>query len=158
MFRKLIFLLITIFIFQPAHSQAPYPADSTLPLPEVEALVNPRVDVTEATRVAPLGNKEQEFAKFLDGKKDEMVALLKEIVEINSGSRNAAGIDAVGKILSERLIKLGFKEEFIPAKAGDGIGFADAGSEATGHFLKETISATVSHGVIDLFESIEIEK
>ncbi|HEU4436948.1 MAG TPA: hypothetical protein VFR89_05740, partial [candidate division Zixibacteria bacterium] len=117
MFRKLILLSITIFIFQPAHSQAPYPADSTLPLPEVEALVNPRVDVTEAIRVAPLGTKEQEFAKFLDGKKDEMVALLKEIVEINSGSRNAAGIDAVGKILSERLIKLGFKEEFIPAKA-----------------------------------------
>ncbi|HXF48988.1 MAG TPA: M20/M25/M40 family metallo-hydrolase [Verrucomicrobiae bacterium] len=105
------------FAFQPAFSQTPYPADSTLALPEVEALVNPRVDVAEATQVAPLETSEKEFVKFLDGKKDEMVALLKEIVEINSGSRNAAGIDAVGKILSERLIKLGFKEELIPAKA-----------------------------------------
>ncbi|MCI0596537.1 MAG: M20/M25/M40 family metallo-hydrolase, partial [candidate division Zixibacteria bacterium] len=109
--------MAAIFSFQPAFSQAPYPADSTLPLLEVEALVNPRVEVAEATKVAPLDNKEKKLAEFLDGKKDEMVALLKEIVEINSGSRNAAGIDTVGKILSARLIKLGFKEEFIPAKA-----------------------------------------
>ncbi len=86
-------------------------------LPEVEALVNPSVQVAEATKVAPFDDKEKELTKHVDGKKDEMTALLKEIVEINSGSRNAAGIDSVGRILSTRLIKLGFKEEFIPAKA-----------------------------------------
>ncbi len=109
--------MAVVFSFQPAFPQAPYPADSTLPLPEVEALVNPKVEVAEATKVAPLNNKEKALGKFLDGKKDEMAALLKEIVEINSGSRNGKGIDTVGKILSARLIKLGFVEVFIPAKA-----------------------------------------
>jgi len=108
---------MAVFPFLSVFSQPPYPADSTLPLPEVEALVNPSVEVAGATKVAPLDNKEKELAKLLDGKKGEMIAILKEIVEINSGSRNAAGIDSVGKILSARLIKLGFKEEFIPAKA-----------------------------------------
>jgi len=117
MIRRFIFLLAVIFSFQPALPQVPSPADSTLPLPEVEALVNPRVNVAEATKVVPLDNKEKKLAKLLSGKKEEMVALLKEIVEINSGSRNAAGIDRVGKILSARLIQLGFQEEFIPAKA-----------------------------------------
>jgi glutamate carboxypeptidase len=116
MFCRLALLLTAVFFFQPVFSQTPYPADSTLPLAEVEALVNPKVEAAEATKVAPLDNKEKELAKLLGGKTDEMVSLLKEIVEINSGSRNAAGIDAVGKILSDRLIKLGFKEEFIPAK------------------------------------------
>ncbi len=109
--------MAAVLLFRLAFPQAPYPADSTLPLPEVEALVNPRVVVAEAIKVAPLDEKEKELAKLLDGKKEEMIALLKEIVEINSGSRNARGIDSVGKILSSRLIKLGFKEEFIPAKA-----------------------------------------
>lgn len=109
--------MATSLLFEPAFSQAPYPADSALPLPEVEALVNPKVEVAEAAKVAPLDQKEQEVVGLLNGKRDEMVALLKEIVEINSGSRNAVGIDSVSKILSARLIKLGFKEEFIPVKA-----------------------------------------
>ncbi len=117
MFRLFAVLLIAVWPFRSVLSQAPYPADSTLPLPEVEVLVNPRAEVAEATRVAPLDKKEKELAQLLDSKKYEMSALLKEIVEINSGSRNAAGIDSVGKILSARLIKFGFKEEFIPAKA-----------------------------------------
>ncbi len=110
-------ILAAALSFQPVFSQALYPADSTLLLPEVEALVNPSVEVTEAAKVDPLDNKEKELTILLDEKKDEMITLLKEIVEINSGSRNAAGIDSVGQILSARLIKLGFKEEFIPAKA-----------------------------------------
>ncbi len=85
-------------------------------MPEVEALVNPKVDVFEPPAVKPLDKAEQEFVNILSGQKEEMIALLKEIVEINSGSRNAAGIDSVGKILSTRLIKMGFKEEFISAK------------------------------------------
>jgi len=103
--------------FQFAFSQPPYPADSTLFLPEVEALVNPKVEVVEGKPAKTLDKKEQELVKFLDGQKEEMVALLKNIVEINSGSRNAPGIDSVGGILSGRLTKLGFKEEFISAKA-----------------------------------------
>jgi len=117
MFRISVLLLTVVMSSQQAFAQAPYPADSTLPLPEIEALVNPRVEVAEATKVAPLEAKEKELVKFLDDKKDEMITLLKEIVEINSGSRNAAGIESVGKILSARLVKLGFKEEFILAKA-----------------------------------------
>ncbi|MGH8003572.1 MAG: hypothetical protein ACRECJ_02465, partial [Limisphaerales bacterium] len=117
MFRLFALLLIAALPLQSVFSQAPYPTDSTLPLPEVEALVNPRVEAAVATKVAPLDQKEREVVGLLKGKKSEMIALLKEIVEINSGSRNATGIDSVGKILSPRLIKLGFKEEFIPAKA-----------------------------------------
>jgi glutamate carboxypeptidase len=110
-------ILYPVFYFTSVLAQSPYPADSSLPLPEVEALVNPKVDVTEAPSIKPLDGKEQEMMSFLGGQKEEMVALLKEIVEINSGSRNAAGIDRVGKILSARLIRMGFREEFIPAKA-----------------------------------------
>jgi len=109
-------LLVAVLPFQSAFSQVSYPADSTLPLPEVETLVNPKVEVAEATKVAPLDQREQEVVGLLSNKKDEMVDLLQEIVEINSGSRNAPGIDNVGKILSARLTKLDFKEEFIPAK------------------------------------------
>ncbi len=117
MFRLTRPLVATILLFQPTFSQSPYPADSTLHLPKVEALVNPKVEISEATKVAPLDQKEQEVVGLLSSKKAEMVALLKEIVEINSGSRNSPGIDSVGKILSARLIKLGFKEEFIPVKS-----------------------------------------
>lgn len=109
--------LFLLFPLQGAFSQPPYPADSILSLPEVEALVNPKVEVVEGKPAKPLDKKEQELVKFLDGQKEEMVALLKEVVEINSGSRNAPGIDSVGRILSARLQKLGFKKEFVPAKA-----------------------------------------
>lgn len=110
-------ILYPVFFFFSVSAQTPYPADSTLSLPEVEALVNPSVDVSEASAVKPLGAKEQVIMASLSERKEEMIALLKEIVEINSGSRNAAGIDRVGKILSARLIRMGFREEFISAKA-----------------------------------------
>lgn len=110
-------LLLGLFAFKPAFSQSLYPADSTLSLSEIEALVNPKVEVAEAPKAKPLDKKEQKAVKVLSGQKEEMTALLKQIVEINSGSRNAKGIDSVGKILSARLTKLGFKEEFIEAKA-----------------------------------------
>jgi glutamate carboxypeptidase len=112
-----LFAGLVLFFSHSAFAQTPYPADSSLRLPEVEALVNPKIDVTEASSVKPLDLKEQAIIATLSERKGEMIALLKEVVEINSGSRNAAGIDSVGKILSVRLIKMGFKEEFIPAKA-----------------------------------------
>lgn len=46
--------------------------------------------------------------QFLNSRQDEMLGLLEQLVNIDSGSRNKAGIDKVGSILKEAYIKLGF--------------------------------------------------
>ncbi|KZE38570.1 carboxypeptidase [Bhargavaea cecembensis] len=46
--------------------------------------------------------------QFLNSRQDEMLGLLEQLVNIDSGSRNKAGIDKVGSILKEAYINLGF--------------------------------------------------
>ncbi|MFQ5808471.1 MAG: M20 family metallopeptidase [Armatimonadota bacterium] len=76
--------------------------------------VSPPVRAPRPARVAPLDEREREMLAFLTGKKEEMVALLQTIVEVNSGSHNAAGIQRCGKLLSDELERLGFATERVP--------------------------------------------
>nr|GFD20471.1 hypothetical protein [Tanacetum cinerariifolium] len=47
--------------------------------------------------------------------------------------------------------------EFITADARHGIGFAHALFQAMGHFLEQQIACSVTEGVVDLFEFVQIQ-
>lgn len=60
-----------------------------------------------------LSPEEQEVAAWIDGHTDEAVALLRRIVDINSGTMNHEGVREVGAVLRGELDALGFDTEWI---------------------------------------------
>ena len=63
---------------------------------------------------------ETEIATWLAGQQDAMVALLREMVDIDSGSYNKAGIDAVGAVIRRFLESHGLTVEALPqSRHGD---------------------------------------
>jgi glutamate carboxypeptidase len=50
---------------------------------------------------------------YIDDRADEMVSLLGRLVDIDSGTRDKAGVDRIGELLMERLQLLGFEVERI---------------------------------------------
>ena len=55
-----------------------------------------------------------EILSWLDGQREAMTDLLREIVNIDSGSYNKAGVDAVGAVLQRHLAEHGIASERIP--------------------------------------------
>jgi len=53
----------------------------------------------------------QKFRAYIDSHKDEILDFLKKLVEINSFTRNPAGVDRVGEIIADFLKGLGFGEQ-----------------------------------------------
>ena len=51
------------------------------------------------------------FRDYIDSHRDEMLGFLREIVEVNSFTRNPEGVDRVGRIMAGFLAELGFDEE-----------------------------------------------
>ncbi|MET3575067.1 M20 family metallopeptidase [Bhargavaea ullalensis] len=51
--------------------------------------------------------------EFLQAREEEMLGLLEQLVNIDSGSRNKQGIDQIGEILKEEYIALGFDVQTI---------------------------------------------
>src|SRR5512140_1552369 len=49
--------------------------------------------------------------EYIDGKEKEMLAFLEKAVNIDSGTYDKAGVDAVGDLFSDRLRQLGFEVE-----------------------------------------------
>lgn len=76
---------------------------------------------------------------WLDGQRDAMVALLRDIVNIDSGTYNKAGVDRVGAVLRAHLEAGGAACEVIPhERFGDGVRAAAGGDGARlgdGHVL-----------------------
>lgn len=69
---------------------------------------------------------------YLLDKEDEMLAMIEKLVNIDSGSHNKAGIDEVGRILSEEYKKLNFNVEVIEEeKNGDNLLIQHNNSEET---------------------------
>ncbi|HZS81603.1 MAG TPA: M20 family metallopeptidase [Stellaceae bacterium] len=77
-----------------------------------------------------------EIMQFLAGQKEAMVALLAELVNIDSGSYNKAGVDAVGARLRQHLESEGILCETIPNDTyGDCLRAAVPGGPGNGQIL-----------------------
>lgn len=59
-------------------------------------------------------NSREAILNWLDQQQDGMIDLLRRIVNIDSGSYNKAGVDAVGAVLREHLTRSGIACEIIP--------------------------------------------
>ncbi len=60
--------------------------------------------------------EEQEMVVWLDEREEEMLALLERITNMNSGSLNSAGLDAVAAVFDEELRGLGFSTSRLPGE------------------------------------------
>jgi len=56
----------------------------------------------------------KKLTEYIDGREAEMLAFLEKVVNIDSGTHDKAGVDAVGELLSGRLRQLGFQVERSP--------------------------------------------
>jgi len=75
-----------------------------------------------------LSADEKALVAFVDKHNDEALALLEQVVNINSGTQNHAGVREVGKVFRQELDALGFKTEWV-----DGAPFKRAGHLVAGH-------------------------
>ena len=71
---------------------------------------------------AQLSEKESEIVSLVDAGNPDALALLQQVVEINSGTMNFEGVAKVGSVFSARLDALGFETRWI-----DGASFERAG-------------------------------
>jgi len=70
-----------------------------------------------AAAVEPaLNSDEQALVQWLDAEEANMLDLLEQLTNINSGTLNKAGVDEIGRILTEELIKLGFMTQRLPGE------------------------------------------
>ncbi len=60
--------------------------------------------------------EEQEMVSWLDEREEEMLGLLERIINMNSGSLNSDGVDAVTAIFDEELRGLGFSTSRLPGE------------------------------------------
>jgi glutamate carboxypeptidase len=73
--------------------------------------------VTSLTFGQTLSKKEAQILKLVDKNINESVQLLEQVVNINSGTNNIAGVQAVGKIFQEQYSKIGFDTRWIDMPA-----------------------------------------
>ena len=64
-----------------------------------------------------LSAEEKKVMDYIDANMPRAIALLKESVDINSGSLNIAGVKKVGEIFAREFEKAGFKTEWVPMPA-----------------------------------------
>jgi glutamate carboxypeptidase len=77
---------------------------------------------------------ETEISAWLAGPQDAMVAMLREMVDIDSGSYNKAGIDAVGSVIRRFLESHGLAVEALPqSRHGDCLRATIRGQAASGN-------------------------
>jgi len=69
---------------------------------------------TTQAQTANLSPAEQKMVQVIDADKQPSIDLLRQLVEINSGTRNLEGVRAVGKVLMPRFEALGFKVRWVP--------------------------------------------
>ena len=63
-----------------------------------------------------LDSRERQLVDWLTSREDEMVALLEELTNINSGSLNKPGVDATAAIFRRELRALGFNTSTLPGE------------------------------------------
>ncbi|MDB5112572.1 MAG: peptidase, partial [Mucilaginibacter sp.] len=62
---------------------------------------------------AQLNQSEKQVTSYIDAHMNDAISLLKESVDINSGTLNTAGVKKVGEVYARELKKLGFTIEFV---------------------------------------------
>src|SRR5580698_3793307 len=67
-----------------------------------------------------LDPQERRIVQFVDAHVSEDQALLQRIVDINSGTMNFAGVEAVKDIVLPRIAALGFKARWVPMQSVTG--------------------------------------
>jgi glutamate carboxypeptidase len=65
-------------------------------------------------QIANLTPTEQKMVQIIDEDKQQSMDLLRQLVEINSGTKNLEGLREVGKVLMPRFEALGFKVRWVP--------------------------------------------
>jgi len=70
--------------------------------------------VTSSLHAKQLSQPEQAMVSYIQATEQASNDLLKQLVEINSGTRNLEGVRAVGKIITAQLDELGFQTKWIP--------------------------------------------
>jgi len=61
-----------------------------------------------------LSADELELTAWLDAQEDEMLELLEQLTNINSGSLNKDGVDTIARLFSRELRELGFSTQSLP--------------------------------------------
>jgi glutamate carboxypeptidase len=69
-----------------------------------------------------LDTREQQIASWIDSRREEAIDLLRRQVDVNSGTLNPEGVQAVGGILADELRALGFRTWWVPATPGSARG------------------------------------
>jgi glutamate carboxypeptidase len=69
------------------------------------------------TQAASLSAVEKQISNYIIQQKDEQLALLKNLVNINSGTTNISGVQQVGEILRIQFAQLGFKTRWVKEPA-----------------------------------------
>jgi len=67
--------------------------------------------------VAPLNLNEQAMVRYIEQHHDSQVALLEQLVNINSGTGNRRGVEQVGEILRPQFERLGFQTRWVDLPA-----------------------------------------
>lgn len=88
---------------------------NTLGLVLIGALLSPH-GFAAGSEEAPLSSDEQAVVQWLSSRQEAMIDLLEKITNINSGSLNKSGVDAVAQIFSRELTTLGFSIETLPGR------------------------------------------
>ena len=70
-----------------------------------------------APALAALSAPERAMLRSIDADRERSVALLRTLVEVNSGTLNLAGVTKVGEMLRAELEPLGFKVDWVPMAA-----------------------------------------
>jgi len=70
--------------------------------------------IAAAPLQAKLSPAEEKMARTVESERERTEALLERLVEQNSGSRNLAGVEAVGRMMRAELEPLGFTVKWVP--------------------------------------------
>ena len=78
------------------------------------AITNQKLIAQNTNSNTALNKEEQKVMDYIDANMPRAIALLKESVNINSGTLNIAGVKKVGEIFAREFEKANFKTKWIP--------------------------------------------
>lgn len=81
---------------------------------------------------AALTTPEKKMVATVDAEKDQSIALLERLVNVNSGSLNLAGVTEVGRMMRAELEPLGFEVRWVPMAAAKRAGHIVAAHKGNG--------------------------
>jgi glutamate carboxypeptidase len=90
------------------------------------------LSAAQGAGAAELEPVEDQIARFVDSRLEESIALLQRLVDINSGSLNREGVEAVAGVLRGELDALGFETRWVPGDAFQRAGHLVAEHDGSG--------------------------